>query len=434
MLPILFLRSTSFRFWTVFLLLSLTCIAVNQILIPKHEVQQSLLTVASKQTEGDQQQNFEGTRSRHPLESNNPQAKQHIVFLKVHKAASSTLQNVFQRYALENNLNLLMPTSTYGVHINESGTDISKHSLVPASGKNRFMYDILCQHIVFDKKIISNFFPEDTVYVGVIREPFSQFVSAFKYYSQVWREKDLVLEIHENPDDPIAGFLDNLDYHSMMDPRSSKWNNRISVDFGFPVTNFEAAKRNVSLIQEFIKDIESKFTIILVSELFEESMVMLRRLLGWSTKDIISLHKNTASQHRKGDSGWAGNNNVSESLMAKFKTWAPIDLAFYSHFNGLFQERLQAQPPDFHQEVEEFKQLQLVIAPECDSLMSGVRTEYKHPATKYSSGFTLTKLDCFRMTLNEGQLTNIVKHEQMKRYFQSTHSTAIDRILAKMNR
>ena len=66
----------------------------------------------------------------------------------------------------------------------------------------------------------------------------------------------------------------------------------MSVDFGFPLTNFEASKHNVMMINEFLHDLNAKMDLVLVSELFDESLILLRRLLGWTTKDVLYISRN----------------------------------------------------------------------------------------------------------------------------------------------
>ena len=93
-----------------------------------------------------------------------------VFVFQVHKAASSTLYNIFVRFSISRELNVMFPRE--GNLLGETSHEL--YPLVEHPPSPPFLFDLLCNHVVFDKEMIRPFFPEDTVYVAVLREPFSQ--------------------------------------------------------------------------------------------------------------------------------------------------------------------------------------------------------------------------------------------------------------------
>jgi hypothetical protein len=42
-------------------------------------------------------------------------------------------------------------------------------------------YNILCNHVVYNRQAFRAIMPRDTMYVGILREPVANFMSAFSY-------------------------------------------------------------------------------------------------------------------------------------------------------------------------------------------------------------------------------------------------------------
>jgi hypothetical protein len=91
----------------------------------------------------------------------------HIGFLKVHKAASSTMQNIFFRFGLKRNL-----TFVFTSHPNYFSRIPERH-LPLVKPRHRKSYDIICTHGVFNYNVYSSLLPTDTVYIATVRDPLS---------------------------------------------------------------------------------------------------------------------------------------------------------------------------------------------------------------------------------------------------------------------
>lgn len=84
-------------------------------------------------------------------------------------------------------------------------------------------------------------------------------------------------------------------------------NNRMALEFGFPLEVFRSRKKKTAAITEYLDQLDSEMDLILVVEKLEESMVLLRRILNWKLQDILYIHKNS----------FAGMRNETRSKLSK---------------------------------------------------------------------------------------------------------------------
>ena len=314
---------------------------------------------------------------------------------------------------MANQLNVMMRKSQ--LHLNAYGRRVHDDDLLPLPPGHK--YDIMCHHIRFNYKTISEYFPNDTLYVAMIREPFDQFISAFKYYTQVFKRKTLLKAIEFNPENPVEGFLNNTQLNMASDPRRTFVDNRMIVDLGIPMRRFQAYKRQKNILENFLKKIESIFDVILIFEMFDESLILLRRILGWTTKDIIYINKNVFLTENN-EQAWVNKKNYSSRVHEMFQKFEVLDIALYKKFLNLFQKRLKSQPPDFFVEVEQFKEVKRKISRFCEESVkdSNELDAIQFPTTNYTHNFNVTRNDCAIMNLNETEITDVAKSVQMKRY------------------
>ena len=128
----------------------------------------------------------------------------HTYFLKIHKAGSTTLQNIFLRHAMKNNLNVLTIFHESKIY---SFPNKDFAGLLPRSppGLLNGKYDVFCEHSVYDEKILMEKLHADTVNIAIVREPFSRAQSAFNYFH-------LAKTMNISGTDPFATFIDNLKF------------------------------------------------------------------------------------------------------------------------------------------------------------------------------------------------------------------------------
>ena len=356
---------------------------------------------------------FSGSRTQENL----PEIRQ-VVFVKVHKAASSTVQNILLRFAMARNLNVLLPLR--GPIISQSSLSIKRNRMVPhPEGLAKF--DILCNHVVYSEEEIAKYFPDNAIRVAILREPMKQALSALVYYSTLYPSKALRDGVKKHHDDAINAFLRNpQDFVGKSSPLKSYVNNRMSLDLGFDRYNLNASKYNETKKEEFAKQIEEEFDFVLISDYFDESLILLRRYLRWPMKDIIYIKRN-AARRLPASSPFSHKPNITSEVANTFREWASIDYSLYDYFLPRFLRIIKSEPK-LEDEVGVFRQIRIRIENFC--LNNKTNDTIQIEQSIWTQHFTVSKADCKYMMTNEIPLVQIARRKQMRRYtaYQLAHS------------
>lgn len=81
-----------------------------------------------------------------------------------------------------------------------------------------------------------------------------------------------------------------------------------------------------------IAEVDRTFDLIMVTELFDESLVLLRDLLCWTYEDISYLKVNALRSNAK--------TRLSPAARERLKEWLWGDVLFYEHFRENLERRL----------------------------------------------------------------------------------------------
>ena len=310
-----------------------------------------------------------------------------VSFLKVHKAGSTTIMNIFLRFAIEHDLNIVLPSKSegYGFNYLGYGNTLYKDRIVPLPENET--YNILCNHVVYNKEAFRSILPNDTEYVGILREPASHFVSAASYYGFY---KSLLRAVSaDGITSPVTRYLQNPTQYTL---GTGYVKNRMSFDFGIPKDKFT----DEQYLNEYIKELDTDYGLVMVMERFHESLVLLKRLLCWSTKDILYVPLNA----RKAGPDF----RLSESDKILLKNYNNADFKLYDHFKAKFDANVESLGEDFQNEVVSFVKTQDMVAKFCLQVMdlqdNGGPT-MQISGTKWSAAFSVTVHDCKLMTESE---------------------------------
>lgn len=315
----------------------------------------------------------------------------HIGFLKVHKAASSTVQNIIFRFGFKRNL-----TFVFTQHPNYFSRSAQNH-LPLAAPKFRHGYDILCNHGIFNYSIYSSLLPNDTVYIGIVRDPLAVFISAVNFYSQKSqalgylariRVKKLQKLIYQ-PDIFDAGFF-------------SYTKNVMSRDFGFPISN------DPNTIANKLSELDNIFKLVLIVEQFEESLVLMRRHLHWRMQDILFLPKNAYTDRGEGVSLAELNSTDIET----FKKRNHLDYKVYEFFLEKSRKQFQSEPNDIQLEVSLFKKVLSNVSDFCNTRKVDDNSVLKIEASNWNEEFYVNSMDCWLMKVDELNFIRILRRKQ----------------------
>ncbi|XP_036393169.1 galactose-3-O-sulfotransferase 2 [Megalops cyprinoides] len=245
--------------------------------------------------------------------------KTHIVFLKTHKTASSTILNILYRYGDSRNLTFALPLNKHSQLFYP--LYFAAHFVEGFRSKAVKEYDIMCNHMRFMPSEVKKVMPEDTFYFSILRNPIPMMESIFTYYKSI-------------PAFHKARTLDDFLNNAWQTYNKSQSNNHygknlLTFDFGFNNTAVDI-ERQTSLS---VSMIEQNFHLILISEYFDESMILLKNALCWSLDDVVSFKLNSRSNRTR--------HELSPETMEKIKEWNSLDWRIYLHFNATFWRKVE---------------------------------------------------------------------------------------------
>ena len=296
----------------------------------------------------------------------------HISFLKVHKASSTTMQNIFFRFGLKNNLNILLPKT--GNYLWKKADQMKI--------KQPKHYDLFAIHTIYRKSLFDSLLPSDSVKIGIVREPIDRMISAAYYYRDVWHNPYLIRI-------PRSGFIHNLvKFPERYEPSFfTNTRNTMARDFGL---SRKIRQTDTQLIKNILERLNSQFLLVLSVEKFDESLVLMKRLLGWDISEILYVTKN---KHKHTPTV------LSPYEKSKFRKTSFLDFKIYDYFTKVLDEKLNRMPSEFWDEVAYLKTLLKNVKQFCSE--SNKDQKVVITQTNWNEPFTISKNDCKLMSTNE---------------------------------
>lgn len=193
--------------------------------------------------------------------------------------------------------------------------------------------------------------PVDTFYFSILRSPVSMMESLFTYYKAVpaFRHFKTLEDF----------LLDNGRSYNASLPSNHYARNILTFDFGFnnsPLSDEASLDEQAAAI---ISAVEREFHLILISEYFDESVVLLRHALCWTLDDVVSFRLNSRSEKSR--------KSLSAEMAELAKRWSSLDWRLYQHFNASFWRRIDKSlgRAKLQEEVELLRARRVVLEKTC---------------------------------------------------------------------
>ena len=303
--------------------------------------------------------------------------KRHVVFIKCHKTGSSTAQNIFLRFGEARNLTFVLAhdnknlSTSHWPNVISYSSSLSDSNIVPPpKGKT---YDIMCCHVVYNKTSFRKYMPADSVYIGLIRDPVARLESSFRYFNMFPG-----VELSDFAANPLK--YDTRD-HSMA-------NNRMALEFGFPSELFPNSKIYVpnrnEKIQGYLGEIMKDFDLIMLTERMDESVILLKRLLGWQIKDVLYQKLLVARKETRRFN--------EEDIIHLKNSYLDLDFALYKRASQEFDEKVEKAGRDFLKEVQFFKGVNTKVTFFCTNTTQEPFVSIGE--SSWSPQFTVTREEC----------------------------------------
>ncbi|XP_067883329.1 galactose-3-O-sulfotransferase 3-like [Heterodontus francisci] len=247
-----------------------------------------------------------------------------VVFLKTHKTAGSTVQNILFRFAERHNVTVALPGGACGERDHQfcyprPFSRLFVHPLTRPPG-------IVASHLRPGLSELRALVPTESTFITIVREPASMFESLFSYYGQH------CASFRHVPNHSIAAFLRRpAAYYRPADHYAMYARNSLIFDLGGDPNRDPGDE---AYLRAFILGLESVFSLVMVAEHFDESLVLLRRLLAWDLEDVTYVRLNARSE--------ASRTRLAGDLPEKARRWNWLDARLYQHFNATLWRKLRA--------------------------------------------------------------------------------------------
>ncbi|XP_018014415.1 galactosylceramide sulfotransferase [Hyalella azteca] len=321
---------------------------------------------------------------------------QHIMFLKTHKCASSSVQNMFLRYAYNHNLTLALPAS-----LNYLGNPLLFQSgfipkpLLPSKG----VVDIFAVHSRLNLPEHRKVLHPDSVFITVVRDPVNLFESLYNYFYLKYYYDLTLAQYMELP------FGSQFDMYRAAEKFGP---DMMLFDLGYTVK----ANTTDREFTEIINEVDKIFDLVMIAERIDESLILMKKLLNWEYEDIVFYNKNARRRSYK--------QKLTQKLREKIRKLNKGDQLLYDHFLLRHEEAVRNYGTEkMAEEVELLRVARDDIFGQCKMKKFEGRPPNKI-FQEYSilvETFTiedLTDENCLMLSLPELQLLDFVRAYQTK--------------------
>nr|XP_002737288.2 PREDICTED: galactosylceramide sulfotransferase-like [Saccoglossus kowalevskii] len=306
--------------------------------------------------------NSEATREKTCRKTKN------VMFLKTHKTGSDTISEIIMRFGDLNNLSMALPRfSDYDL----AYPNLPRQMMFLKPTQNA--YNLFFLHTIYNKTFFDFIMAPESQYVTIIREPFMQFQSAFSFF-KIADALNLT-----NTSAPLHTFLKHHDtVWSKREPQFLK--NFMSFDLGLPT----ADENNVTAAWRFIQKLDFDYKLVMIMEYFDESVVLMKRLLCWDLKDILYIPINA---------GWRVKAVTRAGDRDLYKKFSPVDHRLYEHFNSTFWKKVSSEI-NFSEEVSYFRDINAKFLQFCKQVSSNETVTLTIPSSYWSGSFIIDSGFC----------------------------------------
>lgn len=267
---------------------------------------------------------------------------QNFAFVKTHKTGSTTLKTVLNRFGYAHNLSFILYEDSSTGHFNYKKIVASgnKTNILPPIGVMFGDYDhyrgynISNVHLPYNHSLYRQLMHPKSLYISILREPSSQWLSAFRYF----RVYKVLKRQFSNMTDAVEEFMKAPDRYK--NKNAYAWNNQL-LDLGLEKVHFS----NKTKIMKHVKLLEKDLKLVLITEYFDESLILLKKLFCWSMDDIIYIKQREQGSHI----------TVNDTLRRKILDFNSGDSQLYGFFNKTFWKKVRQYGPSFDNDLREFR-------------------------------------------------------------------------------
>nr|XP_006821643.1 PREDICTED: galactose-3-O-sulfotransferase 2-like [Saccoglossus kowalevskii] len=254
-------------------------------------------------------------------------------------------------------------------------------------------YDILTNHVRYNRHEMEAVIPNAT-YITILRHPVNQIVSAFSYF----RWAQVINRYHGNKN-ALVTFMENPAKFPKYKMRF--WwqsHNGQLYDLGFR-NNY--ANITDDVIHKYIEILDKEMDLVLITEYFDESLLVLKKQLCWSMDDIIYIPKGVGTSRHI----------LTQQTRDRIMQWNRGDFLLYEHFNRTLWEKITDYGPAFERDLQQFRDKRHTTMEECvdPSVMNTKDPRERKYVLKSNAADK-----CINMWLSDVRFTALIRDKQGK--------------------
>lgn len=249
-----------------------------------------------------------------------------MIFLHVPKAAGTTLHQIIERQYKSN--------AIFSLNVETNEEFINEFTKLSESQRKNIR--VLKGHMNFG---LHKFLPQPFPYITMVRDPVERIISHYYYilrnpthylYNEVTSRN---MSLKDYVCSEISIELDN-DQTRLLAGR-----HKTDVGFGKCSSNvLETAKKNI----------EEHFAVVGISEKFDETLILLKKLFGWKLPFYIKANVTTNRLLKK---------EIAEDTLKVIEKHNELDIELYTYAKKRLEQLIIQQGPSFERELELFKLL-----------------------------------------------------------------------------
>ncbi|XP_070531567.1 galactosylceramide sulfotransferase-like [Ptychodera flava] len=196
----------------------------------------------------------------------------------------------------------------------------------------------------------------DTILVTIVREPSANFESVFGFFN--------LGKYIKNPSRKIKGgklseFLRKPEYYRELIRSRTKGRNwaisRNSQAWHLGLDHKD--HENPDIVEKYFKRLSEELDLILVTEYYDHSLILLKRIMCWKMEDILYIARRVRSKRVP----------LSNDVQQKIYKWNSIDVKIYDMFNKTLWRKIAQYGPEFDKDLKEFRLVKETVSEECES-------------------------------------------------------------------
>ncbi|XP_077977594.1 galactosylceramide sulfotransferase-like [Glandiceps talaboti] len=277
------------------------------------------------------------------------QPVKNFVLIKTRKTGGSTTANILFRYGLMNDLvTVLAPKAHALISVTEENElDILQYNCFDFPG-----YNFIASHVQYNRAQIEKVIP-NAKYFTILRSPYGQFQSAFYWYGF----HDYLVSL--NSSDPYIDFFKSPERYLETGNVGRRIKSHIkNSQFWMLGLDYEYDDDDEAVANK-IQQIESELDLVLLTEYYDESIVLLKKLLCWKDEDVVYYLNKVHDETQE---------NLSPVVKEKVEQWNKADFKLYNHFNETFWQKVKSYDGDFEQDLVTFRKRQKIVTEQCEEI------------------------------------------------------------------